>query len=299
MPEGPDGIDRSQPTGGRRGDRDGGAPGPDPIDPRLLHYAAEHPSLPGRHRPPRLRHRVAGGGPGLAHRPHDRGCRRPPPRAGAGPRAARRPPRGDPRAGGHGLARRADGRPGVGVGQVGPAHGAGGAGRPTRARRHRPRALRKPGRPGHQWDRRARQLLRPLPPPAVPGRHRPGHGRRRGARGRLDLGRHHRRHRPADPAVHGAGRCLDQGADGSARSGSSSAWPGTSSTWSPDSPPSRSSDGPRPRRRPSATSPSATGRPPWPRSRWPSSPRSSSSCWPPSRWPWWRWPSGSACSAAT
>ena len=39
--------------------------------------------------------------------------------------------------GGGGLAQRTDGRPGLGVGQVGPPPGAGGADRPPRTRRHR------------------------------------------------------------------------------------------------------------------------------------------------------------------
>ena len=44
-----------------------------------------------------------------------------------------------------------------------------------------------------------------------------------------------------------------------ARPGCSNGWPGTSSTWSPACPPSRSSAGPRPRWPPSATSPISTG----------------------------------------
>ena len=49
------------------------------------------------------------------------------------------------------------------------------------------------------------------------------------------------------------------------QAGRSSAWPGTSSTWWPACPPSRSSVGPRPRPRPSPRSPTSTARPPWPR----------------------------------
>ena len=70
---------------------------------------------------------------------------------------------------------------------------------------------------------------------------------------------------PADPAVHGAGRRLDQGAGWHARPGSSSGWPATSSTWWPACPPSRSSGGPRRRPPPSATSPTVPARRRWPR----------------------------------
>ena len=47
----------------------------------------------------------------------------------------------------------------------------------------------------------------------------------------------------------------------------SSVWPATFSTWWQGCPPSRSSEGPRPRQPPSATSPTATGKPRWPPSR--------------------------------
>ena len=84
---------------------------------------------------------------------------------------------------------------------------------PARSRRHRPRTLRPPRGAVHQWHRRLGQLLRPLPPTAVSGRHRPGHRHRCDAGRRLDIGGDHRGHGPADPAVHGACGRLDEGSD--------------------------------------------------------------------------------------
>ena len=78
--------------------------------------------------------------------------------------------------------------------------------------------------------RRPGRLLLPLPAPAVPGRHRPGHRHRRRGRRRLDQCRAHRGHRPAHPAVHGAGRRHHQGPDGAPACARCSGWPATSST---------------------------------------------------------------------
>ena len=155
--------------------------------PTLALHPGDSP-VPGVDGRSRRRDRRAGGGPGVAHRQHDLRCRRPPPGHGARPHAGGAPGPGHPRSGAGGLARGTMRRTRLGLGQVGPAQRPGGADRPTRAGRYRPGTLRRPGRAVDQRHRRPGQLLRPVPPPAVPGRHRPGHRDRRDVGRRLDIG---------------------------------------------------------------------------------------------------------------
>ena len=83
-----------------------------------------------------------------------------------------------------------------------------GLGRPRGAAHRRARD------PRDARDRRARRLLLAVSAAAVARRDRAQRRDRRGALARLDLGGDHRVHDPADPAVHGARRRRDAGADG-------------------------------------------------------------------------------------